>query len=259
MGSFKPRSVFVYCPNSIKSDLREKLFQIAQAGDLPLIEQLPPNEHNDSFFLTFDNDRLTLIEDPDRSFSFFLDYLLPKIERRRQTGRQNLARAVGAKDRPLVLDATAGLGHDAILLASQGCSVIAIEQLPVLWALASDALTRAQALQSDRPHWSQQVKFLLGNSLNLMETLVPKPDVIYLDPMFIFPRKKTSLPKKEIQMLRTLLGPTPIHDSELFELALKTARKRVVVKRSTSVGSLGNKRPNYSIEGNLIRFDVYTI
>ena len=58
--------------------------------------------------------------------------------------RQPIARAIGLKKRtPSVLDATAGLGRDAMLLASLSCSVTAVERSPILGAMLRDALERA--------------------------------------------------------------------------------------------------------------------
>lgn len=259
MGCNEPNSLIVYIPDFLAIDCRTKLIRLANESSLTIVNQLPHDEFNVSFFLTYTSGRLTLFNLKDETFTFHLDYILPKISRRRHMGRQDLARAIGAKDKPLVFDATAGLGYDAILLASHGCSVVAVEQLPALWALCSDALARIQAINPNGPQWSQNVQFLLGNSLELMNSFLPRPDVIYLDPMFLRTKKKHALPKKQIQLLQTLLDSAPHQDHELLDLALKTAKKKVVVKRSTALTNLGNKKPSYSIEGKLIRFDVYLV
>jgi len=58
---------------------------------------------------------------------------------------QALPRAVGMKGgkTPNVVDATAGLGRDAFLLASLGAQVTLIERSPQMHALLADALARA--------------------------------------------------------------------------------------------------------------------
>ena len=56
-----------------------------------------------------------------------------------------VAKAAGIKKSylPSVVDATAGLGRDAFVLASLGCHVRMIERHPVVAALLDDGLQRA--------------------------------------------------------------------------------------------------------------------
>jgi hypothetical protein len=58
-----------------------------------------------------------------------------------------VAKAVGIKGSylPDVVDATAGLGRDAFVLASVGCRVRMLERNPVVAALLDDGLTRGYA------------------------------------------------------------------------------------------------------------------
>lgn len=55
-----------------------------------------------------------------------------------------IAKAVGIQQgvRPRVLDATAGLGKDAFVLASLGCEMSLIERQPLIGALLEDGLAR---------------------------------------------------------------------------------------------------------------------
>src|ERR1700704_2835915 len=67
---------------------------------------------------------------------------------RRGSGRDHpLVKAAGfRKDRvPTVVDATAGLGRDAFLLASVGANVVLLERSADVHALLKDALARASA------------------------------------------------------------------------------------------------------------------
>ena len=59
---------------------------------------------------------------------------------------QMIAKAVGVAQgvRPQVLDATAGLGKDAFVLASLGCQMTLIERQPLVAALLADGLQRAR-------------------------------------------------------------------------------------------------------------------
>ena len=59
---------------------------------------------------------------------------------------QALPKAVGMKGgkNPMVVDATAGLGRDAFLLASLGAKVTLIERSPDMHRLLEEGLTRAR-------------------------------------------------------------------------------------------------------------------
>ena len=171
--------------------------------------------------------------------------------------RQPLARAVGLKGhRPTVLDATAGLGRDSLLLAALGCSVMAVERSPVLGAMLRDALRRA----ADEPHWGpivrERLQLTIGDARALLANLsgAAAPDVVYVDPMYP-PRRKSALPKKEMRVLRRLVGDDP-DASDLLAAALRAARTRVVVKRPRHAPPLAGE-PTLTVEGKMVRYDVY--
>ncbi len=171
--------------------------------------------------------------------------------------RQPLASAVGLKKRtPTVVDATAGLGRDALLLASLGCTVTAIERSAVLGAMLRDALERAATEDADDEISRRYFSLIIGNAAEVLAGLPEQeaPDVIYLDPMFP-PSGKSALPKKEMRILRRLVGDDP--DAEgLLEVARRVARDRVVVKRTPRAPAL-LPNPTMSIRGKLTRYDVY--
>ncbi|HET97267.1 MAG TPA: hypothetical protein ENN98_00905 [Desulfurivibrio alkaliphilus] len=176
-------------------------------------------------------------------------------------GKQALARAVGLKGhpRPTVIDATAGLGRDAFILASLGCRVRMIERSPVIHALLADGLNRAAADPASALMVSQRIRLLLGNAIDLLaQPTFPAAEVVYLDPMFPG-REKSALVKKEMRLLRLVAGEDP--DAELLlARALARAQSRVVVKRPRIAPPLsGPVRPNYSLPGKSSRFDIYLV
>nr|VUD25346.1 methyltransferase [Salmonella sp. NCTC 7297] len=96
-----------------------------------------------------------------------------------------MAKAVGIKGDylPDVVDATAGLGRDAFVLASVGCRVRMLERNPVVAALLDDGLTPRLRRCG---HWSVvaatfTVDFTLS-SLTALTDITPRPQVVYLDP-----------------------------------------------------------------------------
>lgn len=179
--------------------------------------------------------------------------------------KEAIARAIGLKgqDSLQVLDATAGLGRDAFVLASLGCVVAMIERSAVVAALLQDGLDRAAVdltLASWLPTRMQLchgvAKDLLGNWQNIQPPKT-RPDVVYLDPMFPH-RKKSAAVKKDMRLFQQLLGPDEDADL-LLEPALALAKKRVVVKRPSSAPFLAGKKPHIEMSGKANRFDVYLI
>ena len=78
-----------------------------------------------------------------------VDFTAGKVAHRRQFGGgrgQLVAKACGLSGgiTPSVVDATAGLGRDAFVLASLGAEVLMIERVPAIAALLEDGLTRAR-------------------------------------------------------------------------------------------------------------------
>lgn len=153
---------------------------------------------------------------------------------------------------PTLLDATAGLGEDAFLLAASGFTVTMYERNGQIAALLSDALERA----ADIPGLSGTVSRMAlvnGDSVAAMKTLKTPPDVIYLDPMFP-ERKKSALVKKKFQLLQKLEMPCP-NEEELLFAAIAAKPRKIVVKRPTKGPFLAGIRPDYSLSGSSVRYD----
>ncbi|MCK6391466.1 MAG: class I SAM-dependent methyltransferase [Azonexus sp.] len=181
--------------------------------------------------------------------------------RRRQGGGngQMIAKAIGIQPgiRPDVLDATAGLGRDAFVLAQLGCQVSLIERQPVMAALLADGLRRAHADAEVAPI-VERMQLIQGDAIALMRAWVgTPPQVIYLDPMFPH-RDKSSLVKKEMLLLRPLVGDDQDAPA-LLEAALALATHRVVVKRPRKAPTVDARQPGYTLEGKSSRFDIYPL
>ena len=175
--------------------------------------------------------------------------------RRRYGGGGLLAKAIGLKHgkRPTVLDATAGLGRDAFILAYMGCHVQMVERSPVIAALLYNGLQRAQH--------EPDIGFLMNDRLQLIyddaqhSLLSKQVDVVYLDPMYPH-RNKSALVKKEMRILRAVAGDD-LDAPALLKTALIYARHRVVVKRPKYAKHLDDNIPNFSLKSEKTRFDIY--
>lgn len=148
-----------------------------------------------------------------------------------------------------VLDATAGFGRDAAILASTGAKVIMCERETMLAALLADGLRRLSTASE------LKMKLVEADAKMYLTSLTPVdyPDIIYLDPMHP-EREKTARVKKELYVLQQLLGAdeNPI---ALLLCALEHAKLRVVIKWPARKPAL--LKPNHTIMGKTVRFDVY--
>lgn len=193
----------------------------------------------------------------------YVDFVGGAVGHRRRFGGgrgQEIARAVGLKQgaTPHVLDATAGLGRDAFVLASLGCTLTLVERSPVVAALLADGLRRAAAAE-EVAEIIRRMRLVHADAAAWLAGLpsAAAPDVVYLDPMYPH-RAKAALVKKEMRLFREVVGAD--RDAErLLETALKVARVRVVVKRPDYAEPLGGRPPTMSIATKNHRFDVYVI
>lgn len=181
--------------------------------------------------------------------------LLPRI-RRGNLASEHLVRAVKIKGiaEPLVVDATAGLGEDAFLLAAAGCRVLLFERDPVIAALLEDALERAKAEPETAPIASRMTLYK-EDSIPALPTL--SPDVVLLDPMFP-ERKKSALVKKKFQLLHLLERPCE-DERALLDASLAARPKRIVIKRPAKGPYLAGVKPSFSLSGSAVRFDCIVL
>lgn len=214
------------------------------------------------YFLVLTPSRLELRSTrPDAPGPLFVDFVGGQAgyrRRRREGIRQPLARAAGLKSgyRPGIVDATAGLGRDAFVLASLGSPVVLVERSPVIAALLADGLSRAADAQ-ETAAIAARMELVIGDAVELLPELAlkGKTEVIYLDPMYP-ERTKNALGKIEMRLLREVAGDDP--DAPLLlATALLHARRRVVVKRPRLAPAIAGTRPQVVITGRTSRYDIY--
>lgn len=241
------------------------------ALDLPLLEPGLDNRRHqhDGLVLVCDGRGLHLeLRDGSKRTKLAVDFAdLRHRAKINQARSEMLVRACGVPNDGShwrVIDATAGLARDGYLLAVCGATVTLVERQPVLALLVEDALT---ALQLANPEVHARLALVKGESLPYLahcagQPQTVRPHVVYCDPMFP-PREKTAAVGGDMQVLHQLVGDTP-DAGELLAAALRTARRRVVVKRPLRAEALVAKElehihPSYALEGRASRFDVYLI
>ena len=150
------------------------------------------------------------------------------------------------------VDATAGMGEDAFLLAAAGFFVTMFERDPVIAALLRDAMERALKDEQTAPV-VRRMSLEENDSIDSLLKMPDKPDVIFLDPMFP-ERTKSALVKKKFQLLHVL--ETPCEEEEkLLRAAMKADPGRILVKRPLKGPWLGQIKPSFSLSGKAVRFD----
>lgn len=268
--SSKPSAVSALCPNAVavaRSALGDRFQAEALADSLGLdnLGVVRPRDVRDFPVLLFlDEQGLGLqVTGKGAPGPVRAEFVTGKMGYRREHGGgagQLVAKAVGLqKTRATlhVVDATAGLGQDAFVLASLGCRVTLFERNPVIHALLADGLARA-ALNVDCAAIVERMRLREGSSIDwLAQADAEAADIVYLDPMFPH-RDKSALVKKEMQVFRTIVGDDE-DSGQLLSVALERARYRVVVKRPRKAPVIEGPEPTTRIEGKSSRYDVYSI
>jgi 16S rRNA (guanine1516-N2)-methyltransferase len=169
---------------------------------------------------------------------------------------QDLPKAAGFKPgiNPHIIDATAGLGRDAFLLASLGATVTMIERSTEMHALLHDGMARALDAGGVTAEIISRMKLIHGDAIQLLPGLSAK--IVLVDPMHP-PRNKSALVKAEMRQIRAIVG---IDDDQtrLMQTALAHASRRVVLKWPAKAAPLADIPPaSHQIIGKSVRYDVF--
>ena len=265
---------------------QQELIDAAREMALRLQTSFIPNARaaslsKDDLILAYRDDGLELRDiecKPGRGLRVDFTSLNPSAAARRGhlSRSQPLAKAIGKSTRT-VLDATAGLGHDAALLACMGYRVLAVERSPIAFALLQDGLRRARAAPELQEFLDRRLAIVNADAGSLIEQMASHamfdelgresswaegnleawtfpPEAAYIDPMFPPKRKSTALAKKSIRLVRKAVGDDP-DAADLVAIARRHI-KRVIVKRPTYASPLADD-PTMSFGGKLVRYDVY--
>ncbi len=219
---------------------------------------------------------LDVLSGPGRSLKQPLAKALGLRRRKRRSGDGPQGAKAAAPLR--VLDASAGLGEDAWLMAGLGCHVLAVERCGVLAAMLADGLRRAAARW---PEIAGRLRVAHSDAGEVLKKLTPVVggagghpteavaatasvglgegqvfDVVYLDPMFPGAEDRSAAQRKPLRILRRLVGEDADADA-LLPLALAVAKSRVVVKRPPQAPVLAGREPTLRFAGKGVRWDVY--
>jgi 16S rRNA (guanine1516-N2)-methyltransferase len=169
---------------------------------------------------------------------------------------QNLAKAVGMKSNKnrTIVDATAGLGYDAFILASLGANVTLIERSKIMHNLLQEGISEAKSFGGEISGIINRMNLIFGDSKFILPDLLP--EVILIDTMYK-DRKKTALVKNDMRLVRDIVGSDSDY-IQLIDVALNQASNRVVIKQPRYADQIDNIKPySHQILGKTIRYDVY--
>ena len=212
-----------------------------------------PSEKKLPLYLKLDDEGLSLTDGVQSLRGDFTD----NLSRLKQSNleREMLVKAVKLKNQdhpPVLIDATAGMGEDSLLLAASGFRVKLYEYDPIIASLLEDTLMRAGQVPELMDTVSR-MELHIENSIHAMNNLDFTPDIILLDPMFPA-RTKSSLVKKKFQLLQQLEPPCS-DASELLKAAILAKPQKIVIKRPVKGPYLADIKPDYSYSGKAIRYD----
>jgi 16S rRNA G966 N2-methylase RsmD len=184
----------------------------------------------------------------DKRFSFHPSMALLRLIEINRGGTDRFLSAIAIQPGDQFLDATLGLGTDALVAASQvgeGGRVLAIEHSPLLAALVRDGLATLSRKFNPGTHnpekdraWcalaeaAQRIEVLWGDHAKILSQLPADSfDIIYFDPMF----RRTCEESASIRPLHHFSNPEPLAQEAITE-ADRVARKRVVLKERKGSG-----------------------
>ena len=178
-----------------------------------------------------------------------------------------------------VIDATAGFGHDRLILASTGAQVTMLEQQPLMALL----LLVEQLRMSTLPNWQKLMSRLQIINTDALTYFArfnnylgadneQAIDVIYLDPMFpedSYQDSKTGKGAKvgkHMQALHQLAHPPTLDEEQQLLQSAQAAisqnsqkQGRVIVKRPQFAPLLAHQQPSESWNNEAVRFDGYFV
>ena len=202
-----------------------------------IIEKLCLPEHGCDYTIShYQNRFLIECNNEESKTSFLIDQLMRHNEK------------IYTKLFPLknasILDCTAGLGRDGILLSELGYNVTMIEKNPLLILLIRNYLSRNAHIKA---------RLLYGDALTYTHIAEKEFDYIYID--FMFEKKNNSKPSKYDLFLRSI-NYNENNKSGFINKMKNYCKKRIVVKEPMKSRSEINDH-DYEIKTNLIKYKIF--
>ena len=210
------------------------------------------------YWLTLDDQRCILQTTQARHRPIGVDWLAKmshwhQLPRRHHLLATALSRA-GVHPDQVIVDATAGFGHDALSLLAIGCQVIAIERHPLVWVLL--VTSYELACQQSTIFAKLKGQIIHQEAADWIQSTSEKIDTVFIDVMYP-PSRTKALNQRRMRVLRAMVG----HDEDakvLIGVARRVARRQVVVKRPKDASPMTSQAPDAVVAlGGSTRCDIY--
>jgi hypothetical protein len=193
--------------------------------------------------------------------SLNIDELYQKIINRPNTANELIVRANKDNNVPnnniTVLDITAGLGRDALILQRNNFQVVMFECNLMLVIILNYARIKGYFKPNTTIIHSNSYDYLLTNEIKS----ISQKCNIYFDPMF--KQNKVAKAKKDMQYIEILsqYNNSDHSDEIVFDLCYNLkAINKIIVKRDNKQQPIKTDyKINYSLKSKLIRLDVYLL
>ena len=143
-----------------------------------------------------------------------------------------------------ILDCTAGLGRDGVLLSRLGYDVTMIEKNPILILMLNNYLSRTKDIKA---------RLLYGDSLSYIRLAKKTFDYIYID--FMFEKKNNAKPSKYDLFLRSI-NYNENNKLDFIKEMINYCKKRIVVKEPIKSQSKINDC-DFEIKTKLIKYKIF--
>ena len=237
-------------------ELKEKALEISKDLSIELFsypESYQLKDFKDDYFLVCSQKKLFLRKGLSANalpiFSDFDDWTKNYDDRLLKNALK------GLPENFTCLDVTAGFGKDALEISkSQNCkSIVLLEKERWTFLILQDGLKNATSLKAI--DFLKKFQVFHIDNMKFLKTTNSDFDLIYIDPMFSGVHKSKA--KKHMQALRDLSNAKS--KDNLLEESLKKATQKVIVKRHRNMEFLESIQPSHSIEGKVVRYDVYSV
>jgi len=155
----------------------------------------------------------------------------------------------GGESSQKILDCTAGLGHDAFILALLGQYVTVVEKnkgLCILFELALESLPQTSYFQEAK----ERITIINDDSASFVDKLFDY-DVVYIDPMF---KDRGAAGRSGIM---SLISDYLDDFTDVSDVLIRSKFNRMVIKRQKKFKQSGNISPSFILSGKSINFHVF--
>ncbi|MFL2706632.1 MAG: class I SAM-dependent methyltransferase [Gammaproteobacteria bacterium] len=235
-------------------EFKLKVSEVSRKLNIEIFSKPPQRQIKDfseDYFLIYSKDRLFLKKGLRQNakpiFSDFDDWAINYDDRLLKNSIKGLPKNFSC------IDLTAGFGKDSLEISkSVNCkSLLLLEKEAWVFELLVDGIKKASSPRAI--NLLKKFRTLNADNLGFLESQNSAFDLIYIDPMFLGVQKSKA--KKHMQALRDL--STSINQPTLLKKSIDSANYRVVVKRHKNMEYLEDITPSRSVEGKVVRYDIY--